>query len=585
MINLNIHGEMAHARALAEHSGLVLKYEKDAVAPRTDGTNIYLPAPDVSWIQDEWDLWRSFLYHEIGHNVPEMKDAMDYIKERGLNTATPFGFGLNVLEDYRQERFGYEQYEGKKKIMARGREIFAKKHRDSTLWSHAGGDIMADMFRSLYIWDMDCRDDFMPNIRPYTLQALSVCPKEVVDYVKKLEKGGYKEKLNAVVTFKDEMKLLYDILENVYGLKPDVEKEKSERETSDNTKNNNSKKNSKGQKDGEQEQEKTDSIVDWSDLIMHKHDDTIVGKTSYNKQHINYDTNWEKGGYQPYRDSETVVVDYHNNVLYGNSDNYDDSLLYYKGEAYKDIYDVSEGNGLSKKVARLLQIHSRDKYRYGKKRGTLHSKNLYRAGMKDAHGFNKRVFKQREINNCLDVSVTVLGDCSGSMGGSKFSSMGKSMVLLGRVLGDLNIQHELVGFTDTFGQLLYLYKPFSASKVSGSILANRVISSSQIMAGNADADAILWCANRIRKEKSKRKIIIVLSDGCPAGGKSDCSLSQPDFLSKVTQEIEKSVDLEIYGIGIEDDNVKLFYKDNKVISNSDELDNALLSVIKTKIIG
>ena len=62
------------------------------------------------------------------------------------------------------------------------------------------------MFRSLYIWDMDCRDDFMPNIRPYTLQALSVCPKEVVDYVKKLESGGYKEKLNAVVTFKDEMK-------------------------------------------------------------------------------------------------------------------------------------------------------------------------------------------------------------------------------------------------------------------------------------------------------------------------------------------------------------------------------------------
>ena len=231
------------------------------------------------------------------------------------------------------------------------------------------------------------------------------------------------------------------------------------------------------------------------------------------------------------------------------------------------------------------RIMAWDKYRYGKKRGTLHSKNLYRAGMKDAHGFNTRVFKQREINNCLDVSVTVLGDCSGSMGGSKFSSMGKSMVLLGRVLGDLNIEHELVGFTDTFGPLLYLYKPFSASKVSGSILANRVISSSQIMAGNADADAILWCANRIRKEKSKRKIIIVLSDGCPAGGKSDCSLSQPDFLSKVTQEIEKSVDLEIYGIGIEDDNVKLFYKDNKVISNSDELDNALLSVIKTKIIG
>ena len=581
MLNLNIHGEMAHARALAEHSGLVLEYEEDAVAPRTDGTTIYLPAPDIAWSQDEWDLWRSFLYHEIGHNVPEMKDAMDYVKENGLDTNTPFGFALNVLEDYRQERFGYDQYEGKKQIMARGREIFAKQHRNSELWTLEGGDIMPDMFRSLYLWDMDCRDDFMPNIRPYTLQALSVCPKEVADYVKKLEKGGYKEKLNAVVTFKDEMKLLYDILENVYGLKPEEERKKSEKKKFEEGKGS----SSDEKKETDEKSKQKDGVIDWSELLMHKHEeDTREQKTSYNKTHINYD-NMTAGTYQPYQDIETSVVDYHNKKISNSKKlcHNDDTLLNYGGSSYKDIYDVCEGTGLSRKVARLLQIQSRDRYSYGKKKGTLHSKNLYRAGMKDAHGFNKRVFKQREQNNCLDVSVTVLVDCSGSMGGSKFSNMGKSMVLLGRVLGDLNINHELVGFTDTYTQLMYLYKPYNVSKVNSTTLADRIRASCQVMSGNADADSILWCVKRIKEQNTKRKIIIVLSDGCPCGGKS--GWAQPEVLKAVTNRIEKSRDLEIYGIGIEDDNVQHFYRDNKVIHNCSQLEDALLSVIKTKIIG
>ena len=581
MLNLNVYGEMKHARALAENSGLVLRYEQDAVAPRTDGTTIYLPEPDIGWSKDEWDLWRSFLYHEIGHNVPEMKEAMDYVKENGLDTETPFGFGLNVLEDYRQERFGYDQYEGKRQIMARGRELFAKQHRESKVWTVEGGNIMADMFRSLYIWDMDCRDDFMPNIRPYTLQALSVCPEEVVNYVRKLESGGYKEKLNAVVTFEDEMKLLYDILENVYNLKPEDERKESEKKKG--------KAKGKGEKEekGKKESKQKDAIVNWSDLLMHKHEDEMPeNHTSYNKQHINYDVK-SGGRYIPYTDEETSVIDYQNNKVISGMSSVREltDFLTYTGSGYKDIYDACSGSGLSKKVSRLLQIHSRDKYKYGKKKGTLHSKNLYRAGMKDAHGFNKRVFKQREHNDCLNVSVTVLGDCSGSMGGTKFSNMGKSMVLLGRVLGDLNIRHELVGFTDTRELIQYLYKPFSVAKVNSQELARRVQASCQMMCGNADGDSVLWCISRLRKETTKRKILIVLSDGCPAGGKYYGGCSQPEFLKLVVKSIEKSRDLEIYGIGIEDDNVKYFYKDNKVINNSDDLEDALLSVIKTKIIG
>ena len=75
------------------------------------------------------------------------------MKQNGLNTETPFGFCLNVLEDYRQEKFGYEEYEGKKQIMSRGRELFAKSQRDNPLWE-APSDQMKDILRSLFLFDM-----------------------------------------------------------------------------------------------------------------------------------------------------------------------------------------------------------------------------------------------------------------------------------------------------------------------------------------------------------------------------------------------------------------------------------------------
>ena len=44
-MKINVYGEMAHARALAEHSGLTIEYEPDTVMPRTNGKVIYLPTP------------------------------------------------------------------------------------------------------------------------------------------------------------------------------------------------------------------------------------------------------------------------------------------------------------------------------------------------------------------------------------------------------------------------------------------------------------------------------------------------------------------------------------------------------------
>ena len=589
-MKLNVYGEMAHARALAEHSGLSIQYERDTTMPRTDGKTVYLPMPKSDWSDDAWTLWRAWLYHEVGHNVPEMKPAMDYVKNNGLNTETPFGFCLNVLEDYRQEKFGYEEYAGKKQIMSRGRELFAKQQRDNPLWSMPS-DQMKDIFRSLFLFDMYCREDWMPSIEPHTRYMTTICNKESIYYLKKLIDGKYKDKLNAVVTFDDELALARDIIKNIYDLNPEEEEKKSNNgndSDSDNESSEDSKKkdsspdseNSESQ--GEESLSPKDSEIDWSQLQMHDHnpEKDTGSRTSNTKQHINYDK-MMKAEHTPYPDSNICIVDYHNNKC--NVPEFE--FLLEPRTDYKEIREACYGDNLSKKVLRLLQINSKDRYKYGKKSGKLHSKNLYRGVMTEARGFNKKVFKKRETNECLDVCVTVLGDCSGSMGGSKFLNMGKSMILLSRVLSDINIRHELVGFTDGSNFLInYLFKPFSSSRLQSELLCDRLQSSSNYMGCNADADSVLWVFNRIKNERSKRKIIIVLSDGCPAGGyRGNCG-SQPEALLRIVSNIQGS-GVEIYGIGIEDDNVSKFYPEHQIINNSNELELALLSLIKKKIIG
>ena len=589
-MKINVYGEMAHARALAEHSGLSIKYEDNQTMPRTDGKVIYLPTPKADWSEDAWVLWRAWLYHEVGHNVPEMKDAMDYVRINGLNTETPFGFCLNVLEDYRQEKFGYEEYAGKKQIMSRGRELFARQQRTNPLWEMPS-DQMKDILRSLFLFDMYCREDWMPSISPHTKYMTTICNKESIVYVRKLIDGNYKDKLNAVVTFLDELELAKDILKNVYNLDPDEEEEKSqsknksgseeEESESDKSEKGKNSKEEEEDKDGDKKDLAQDDSIDWSELLMHDHDTESAVKrhTSMHKQHINYDR-MLKADHTPYPDDRICTVDYENHKC--NIPEWESALA--ESDAYSEIRTACYGDSLSKKVLRLLQIHSKDRYKYGKKSGKLHSRNLYRGVMTEARGFNKKVFKKRERNDCLDVSVTILGDCSGSMGGTKFESMGKSIILLSRVLSDINVRHELVGFTDSAHLINYLYKPFSSRRLTSEQLADRIQSSSRYMGCNADSDSILWVFNRIKNERTRRKIIIVLSDGCPAGGYSGNFGSQPEALKRTINNVRK-FGVEIYGIGIEDDNVSKFYPEWQVIDDSSQLETALLSLIKKKIIG
>ena len=209
------------------------------------------------------------------------------------------------------------------------------------------------------------------------------------------------------------------------------------------------------------------------------------------------------------------------------------------------------GDGLAKHVRRLLQVRSATTYQHGLKRGKISPKSIYRAGNK-GHPMETKV--------C---------DMSGSMGGDKMMNAGISCKLLNEAIGSIHIPLEIAGFDDHFNTCQHaLWKSFSKAVTSNELVRRICHSVMKMMAGNSDGESVLWAYNRLVRRKEKRKILIVLSDGSPAGSGGDAMA----YTKTIVKGIEDGGQVEIYGIGIMDRNVKLIYKHNCTIQRASELE-------------
>jgi nitric oxide reductase activation protein len=73
-------------------------------------------------------------------------------------------------------------------------------------------------------------------------------------------------------------------------------------------------------------------------------------------------------------------------------------------------------------------------------------------------------------------------------------------------------------------------------------------------------------------------VLIVLSDGSPAPTEYR---NQIDAVAKLVKELEKRI--EVYGIGICDDNVKYIYSKHQVLNDPQELPNVLFKLLERVI--
>lgn len=564
---LDIHSAEKFIRVLADSAGLTVKYEDDVCQPRTDGKVVYVETPRSSWSDDEFTKWLFLVYHELGHNVPEMRDCFELPKKKKIAMDSFLGVLMNIIEDYRQEHFKYDEYEGKQKVMSKGRALFTyeqlAQYKAPTDPKHA-------MLRSAHTFTTSNAEAWMPDLIGASNAMYDISSTEQQEWIDALKAGNYSEALNTLGTAEDTYNLSKRIIKEVFKLDPEKEEEEARKqyEEGDGTEGDEGEEGegkSKGKGKGKGKKEDKASKVKYDDVLIHKHDDK---SPSYTPVEIDYDGSVHvNDSYVPYNIKDFKVLDYTN--------------VTHSGVHYYDEISVNT-TGFSNKIKRLLTILSKATYEYGKKTGRIHNKNLFKVAVPASREFSEKIFKQKKISEILDTAVYVLVDMSGSMGGEKMVHAAQAAILLNDAIAKLGVPIEIAGFTERHtGPIHYVFKKFD-SKCEGAHLKERIRKGTSDMSQNADGESILYSYNRIKQRKEKKKILIVLSDGQPA---ADRGHGIHGFTKKIVKEIEKQGLVNIYGIGIMTDSVKQFYKEYKVLEDSSQLEEVLLGFVKSKLLS
>ena len=584
-MNLHKYTAIKMARALASKANLNVVLEAES-KPRTNGETLYLQNPVDSWDEDRWAMWWGHLYHEIGHNDPDMRDCFTLARDKKIDMSSFFGTGINLIDDNRQERHKWNEWQGRRTYLSRSHVLTMDDYlaMSPTVFGQTEDDHRNAMEAAM-VWDTYHREGWMDGMYGYGDKLYAQLKPKAKGWCDELLTVSSGERqlrsrftLDTIVTAEDEYQLWKDIIDEIFKFTSSEEEEKQAQASYKPSKGEGGKSSdeeasakgkAKGRGSDEDEGEGSDSDekqrVKYSDLLKHDHsDDSNGGHAPLSIEYDESDSRYE------FISQPVKVVDYSKGESRGRVGSYG-----------RDISNtVGNSGSLSATVRRILQIRSKDRYQYGKKSGKLHGSSLHRLGIKDGGGVSSRVFKQKKVNNCLDVSFTVLGDASGSMWGSKYTNMGASMVMLHDAIAPLGIPFELMAFTDTGVTEMSLFKTFT-SKTNTAKLIDDLADCGERLENNADGEAILWAYHRLAAQKTKRKVLVVLSDGSPASHRSGTDT----HTKMVVENIQKQGEVEIYGIGIEDDNVSRIYKDWKVINSSDELESALLNVISTKILN
>lgn len=252
---------------------------------------------------------------------------------------------------------------------------------------------------------------------------------------------------------------------------------------------------------------------------------------------------------------------------------------------------------MRKDIERIMASQSHVIRTPGHKSGRLHGSSLWRVPQNDP-----RVFSQRQEHVSKDTAVTLLVDNSGSMAGEKMRLATLASYALSSTLDAVKIKHEVIGFTagGFYNVPATLREAMSADMKRSGINYDRIepiimpiykefderitalvkkrfaymMFAQHGLNGNIDGESLEYAAARLIRRSEKRKVMIVLSDGQPAG-----SAKSGPHLKYVVQNLEKQ-GIECIGIGIKDRSVAKYYPKHVVLHDAAQLPNEVMTAIK-----
>jgi len=521
----NPYGIDSVLRGILKSKGFTLRYHDDPDPSRfayTDGKSLYLRRPDMSWTRQQLDIWIYAAFHEQGHNSEKCRDIFPLLKAK--RPSKLLSHCLNIADDYRQERLNHGEYQGRDEAMHRGRIAWSKQGHEELakqLSSFEEDQKLLAATHTLYVWSDWLRSKtFMPGL-PVNQ---SLMQQRELDWFQALMDH---QDLATIETAEQEYEWTLRVLRDVFKLDEDEIGE--------------GKGQGKGTGEGEGGEEGEGAGV--------------YGTVKYDPNVDNHGTGESQGCKILYEDTYAINGAFIPCEI--------------RERTPRDPLQVQPTN-LSKQVSRLIQIRSKSHWEDSHKSGRL-GRRVHRVLQ------NKDdVFRRKVDALTMNKAVSILVDCSGSMSRYKLPPAKQACYLLAEAIQPLKVPLEISGFNDTGKPMIYPVLRFG-ERLSNDAL-KRKINGLDADHCNDDYSAILYAYNRLMQQKTAGHVLIVLSDGSPAPSEYR---NQIDAVHKLVQQLEKRI--EVYGIGICDDNVKYIYSKHQVLNDPQELPNVLFNLLERVI--
>ena len=549
---------MAAMAAMAELEGYTVEYLPDHdQQPRTcmKTKRIFLPRPTWKMDKKARDLWRGMGHHECGHHDPSQQALVDLMDREKIAYDSNLGLLINAVDDVWQEMVRTRKFAGAGQCLS---SLQAKMCSRGSKYMSEGADLdkfVVDVLGLCY----HARSFWQPDVALVSPEFDKHC-----DYSKWVH---LTDRINDVIDHPTPAEELYAICREMLeaeGRDPDSEEEKG------------SPKPEKGEGEGEGEEAEGEggtadedgeadtagpasAKVSYEKLMGHSHSED--GAEYESDITIEYDH--KRGDYTPYKMSEFQSGDPR-------------SAHRTNPRLMGEIQAMYEENAhVSRQVARYFQSASQTRREYLQKRGKLASKALARTAAGEDRVFYKKVDR---IDTSADVYL--LCDGSGSMYKRKYICMSAAVMALTEALDAAKVPNKSVVFTEADPNVQHWTIKDWTERVNSDTMAEKFAAVN--MHQNADGDNVMYAYRELLGRNSRRKILIVLSDGMPC---CDRSGDADGYLKAVTSMIQGQGKVELYGIGILSDAVKRYYHEYTVLENAKSIESCVVDVVKQKIIG
>jgi len=586
-------------QARCESQGVSLTWQLDAPTAATNGKNIILPTVHSPVTKEAMDKLYGFVVHECGHHyrpeVFKIGNAVHKTAPEGLMAL------FNIVEDDVMERDVAGMYRGDSVALGRLNGIIlehlAKEIPNMEIPDEVEKHQLAPMAMcgvsqlSRLDWDgcsTAARTEYFDAIHPLAQESIN-----------ELAEEGYVDRMQNCDTPHDSWDLACDLFKRLY---PDADEDEVEdlrskghegtpdegegTEADDSTGDGEGEGQEAGANAGEEDDDDTEAIggegqvISWKDFTLSEHNEWTPKEPGAIAGNIGID-------WTDYTEGEVLLMPQHLiNVIdcTKRSTEQPETHSGYGGCGTPESFmsDNKQSRQFGNQIRRYLQAKERTQVHRERYHGTLDKSSLVRLALPPIDGgeYNKRVFydfiEERRMNTCIHV----LTDWSGSMSGNKMKyaadASGRLVFVFDRVL---RVPVQLAAFTNCQSECdIGLIKRFNERSVSPMDIATSFSKFYKYSAANNDADAVMWAYNQLKPRKEERKILMVLSDGCPAGEWQYGSAHQN--LRHVTKHIEKQGDIEIYGVGICSNAVKTYYTNTRVLQGPEEINTTLMNIIK-----